>query len=317
MGNKHTKEDFSSKLSELGELLWKLGSPEYIGKEDEIIKNLEYKITDDEVNFILECKYFNPIHYIILSSLWLNHLTFVKLCSLIPKIIPLCTSDIIHKDTKVFIFKNNNHVSNLNLDYVKMERVKTSLMRTGTMDNLSESKFNIYKSSVTQRNIENDEKPISSYTAYGYEKLIKKPPPIKRKNPEPPKLERPLTYYMLSEEEKKSYETNQDKINKYNDNIKNRVSTKTIWFQYAIYNSKLWEEEPSKVGFINEIDIGEMSYLSFISYIQIKISGKYSTSKESSKNLVFLYKLIMDFNMRNSNKKRRKSIVEKISSIFH
>jgi hypothetical protein len=316
MGNKHTKQEYNEKLNKLGELLWKLATDEYLEKEEEIIDTLKYAIQDEELDFVFNCKYFNPLHYIIVSSLWLSHETFLKLSKLTELVYTKCGHARTHWDTKLLVFQNQNHVSNVNLNYIRMEKVKASLMRTGTMDNLSVIKYDINKLSLTQER-KNDEDKISSFTAYGKQedKTLKPPPPIKkRSNSEscPPKkeIDRSVTYYILDDNEKKSYDENISKIKK----PEARVSSKKLWFHYAIYNKNMWESSPNMKGLLEEIAIGEMSYLAIISFIQIKVSGKFSSTQDAQKNLVHLYKVIMGIEMK--PQKRKKSISEKFKSFF-
>lgn len=322
MGNKHTKQEYVVLLNTLGNLLWKLTSKEYIGKEKEIIKTLEENITDKDFNFVLNCTYFNPVHYLIISALWLQHDVYIQLCSLLPKIIFNC-KDVLHPKTKLLIFQNNNHVSTVNLNYIKMEKVKASLMRTGTMDNLSQHKYNVVTTSLTQsKEDDHNEQKIVSYTSFNNEQKNiskpppKKPPPIKNQdkndNTTIKPIDRTVTYYMLSDEEKKCYDRNINKVSK--DIQEKRVSTKMLWFTYALYNEHLWNQQPSSNNLIEEITIGEMKYLSLISYLQIKCS-KFSSIKDYSSNLVHIYHLIMNITLIN-NPRRKNSIKDKIKGIF-
>ena len=319
MGNKHTKQEYNEKLNKLGEMLWKLATEEYIGREEEIIDTLKDAIHDEDLDFVFKCKFFNPLHYIIISSLWLPHETFLKLSKLTELVFNKCVQNHhTHWDTKLLIFQNQNHVSNVNLNYIKMEKVKASLMRTGTMDNLSVIKYDINKLSLTQEKKQDEEDKLTSFTSYGNEdKTLKPPPPIKKRSSSescPPKkeIDRTVTYYMLDDDEKKSYDQN----------IKNkiktdtaRISSKKLWFHYAIYNKNMWENPPNMKGLLEEIGIGEMSYLGIVSFVQIKVAGKFSSSQDATKNLVHLYKVIMGIEMK-PQKKRSKSISEKIKSLF-
>lgn len=315
MGNKHTKQEYVTLLNTLGDLLWKLTTKEFLGKEQEIIKTLEYNISDEDFNFVLNCTFFNPVHYMIISALWLPHDVYIQLCSLLPKIIYKC-KDTLHSKTKLLIFQNNNNVSTVNLKYIQMEKVKASLMRRGTMDNLSQYKCTIRTSSLTQPKIEDDKNDkLISYTSFGEPekqsntKILKAPPPLKEKKDDIP-LDRSITYYMLSEEEKKSYDTH----NIPKDYIEKKVSSKILWFTYALYNEHLWNEQPSSSNLLEEIEIGGMKYLPLISYLQIKC-GKFSSIKDSSSNLVHIYKLIMNMTIINKPK-RRSSIKDTIKNIF-
>jgi len=316
MGNKHTKQEYNEKLNQLGELLWKLATDEYLGREDEIIDKLKDAIQEEELDFVFNCKYFNPLHYIIVSSLWLPHETFLKLSKLTEMVYNKCDNIQTHWDTKLLIFQNQNHVSNVNLNYIKMEKVKASLMRTGTMDNLSVIKYDINKLSLTQEKKNKDEQ-ITSFTSYGKQedKILKPPPPVKKRSnsesyPSKKEIDRTVTYYMLDDNEKKSYDENISQIKK----SETRVSSKKLWFHYAIYNKNMWEGSPNMKGLLEEIAIGEMSYLGIVSFIQIKVSGKFSSSKDAQTNLVHLYKVIMGIEMKPH--KRKKSISEKLKSLF-
>jgi hypothetical protein len=322
MGNKHTKQEYVTLLNTLGDLLWKLTSNEYLGKEQEIIETLAHNISDEDFNFVLNCTYFNPVHYLIISALWLPHNVYIQLCSLLPKIIYKC-KDTLHHKTKLLIFQNNNNVSTINLKYIQYEKVKVSLMRRGTMDNLSQYKCEIRRSSLTQPKSElhdNTEKLVS-YTSFAEpeeqnnNKVLKPPPPIKKKeddNKDNLHLERSITYYMLSDEEKKRYDNNSNNIPK--DYQEKKVSSKMLWFTYALYNECLWNQQPSTSNLIEEIGIGEMKYLSLISYLQIKC-GKFSSIKDSSTNLVHIYKLIMNITIIN-RPRRKSSIKDTIKHIF-
>jgi hypothetical protein len=62
-----------------------------------------------------------------------------------------------------------------------------------------------------------------------------------------------------------------------------------------------------------ELGIGSMSYLSIISLIQIKLSGKYSSISDAQKNMVHVYQHIMQISLK---KKRKSSIKDKLKSIF-
>jgi hypothetical protein len=319
MGNKHSKQEYINLLNELGDFLWKLVLKENEDKQDEIIEHLEYKLKqDEEVDFIFNCKEFNPMHYLIISSFWLPTPTFNKLCKLAPTLIDKCKYERTQYETKLLVFQNNNHISNVNLDFIRMEKVKASLQRRGTMDNNAEHLFNIRKNSLTQYKEDIESLPqIESYTDFNTDKpkQLKSPPPIRRNSEQTNKkeLDRPVTYYMLSDEEKKSFDDNINSYNRSKNNINNRVSTKTLWFKYALFNKNLWEKEPTSDGLIETIAIGEMGYLSLISYLQIK-HAKYSSIKNYSENLTHLYKIIMNHNI---HKQRRKSsIKDKLKNIF-
>jgi len=258
------------------------------------------------------------MHYLIISSFWLPTPTFNKLCKLAPTLIDKCKYERTHYETKLLVFQNNNHISNVNLDFIRMEKVKASLQRRGTMDNNAEHLFNIRKNSLTQYKEDIESLPqIESYTDFNPDKpkQLKSPPPIRRNSEQTNKkeLDRPVTYYMLSDEEKKSFDDNINSYNRSKNNINNRVSTKTLWFKYALFNKNLWEKEPPSDGLIETIAIGEMGYLSLISYLQIK-HAKYSSIKNYSENLTHLYKIIMNHNI---HKQRRKSsIKDKLKNIF-
>ena len=319
MGNKHSKQEYINLLNELGDFLWKLVLKENEDKQDEIIEHLEYKLKqDEEVDFIFNCQEFNPMHYLIISSFWLPTPTFNKLCKLAPTLIDKCKYERTQYETKLLVFQNNNHISNVNLDFIRMEKVKASLQRRGTMDNNAEHLFNIRKNSLTQYKEDIESLPqIQSYTDFNPDKpkQLKSPPPIRRNSEQTNKkeLDRPVTYYMLSDEEKKSFDDNINSYNRSKNNINNRVSTKTLWFKYALFNKNLWEKEPPSDGLIETIAIGEMGYLSLISYLQIK-HAKYSSIKNYSENLTHLYKIIMNHNI---HKQRRKSsIKDKLKNIF-
>lgn len=319
MGNKHSKQEYINLLNILGDYLWKLVLKEYEDKQDEIIEHLEYKLKiDEEDNFIFNCKEFNPMHYLIISSFWLPTNTFHKLCKLAPNLIDKCKYERTHNDTKLLVFQNNNHVSNVNLDFIKMEKVKVSLQRRGTMDNNSQSLYEIRKNSLTQFREDINSNNIQSYTDFNPEnnsKQLKSPPPIRRHSETTHKkdLDRPVTYYILSDEEKKSFDDNIDKYNQSKDKINKRVSSKMLWFKYALFNKNLWEQEPPSDGIVESIAIGEMGYLSLISLLQIKYA-KFSSIKNYSDNLTHLYKIIMNHNI---HKQRRKSsIKDKLKNIF-
>jgi hypothetical protein len=319
MGNKHSKQEYINLLNELGDFLWKLVLKENEDKQDEIIEHLEYKLKqDEEVDFIFNCKEFNPMHYLIISSFWLPTNTFNKLCKLAPTLIDKCKYERTQYETKLLVFQNNNHISNVNLDFIRMEKVKVSLQRRGTMDNNAEHLFNIRKNSLTQYKEDIESLPqIESYTDFNPDKpkQLKSPPPIRRNSEKNNKkeLDRPVTYYMLSDEEKKSFDDNINSYTRSKDNINNRVSTKTLWFKYALFNKNLWEKDTPSDGLVETIGIGEMGYLSLISYLQIK-HAKYSSIKNYSENLTHLYKIIMSHNI---HKQRRKSsIKDKLKNIF-
>jgi len=334
MGNKHTKQEYASCLNKLGELLWKLVLP-YTNDSntpDEIISSLYYNLNEEEYQFVFDCKYFNPIHYIILSGLWLPHDIYLKLTTMIEVVYHKCKYNKTESKTKILVFQNNNHVSNVNLNYIKMEEVKASLMRRGTMDINSQAivpgktrSYSLPAQSVQTVQIDykenNSEEPekIRSYIMHGRE--IKPPPPIKRNSikedkeqvPEKKELERPLTYYMMSDEEKKNFNTLTEKqIINYMEQTKRRISTKKIWFNYAIYNQELWKTNDSESA-LYEQEIGNMSYLSIISLLQIKMSGKYSSIPDAQKNMIYIYQKILEISLK---KKRKSSVKDKIKSIF-
>jgi hypothetical protein len=319
MGNKHSKQEYINLLNIIGDYLWKLVLKEYEEKQDEIIEHLEYKLNiDEEDNFIFNCKEFNPMHYLIISSFWLPTNTFRKLCKLAPNLIDKCKYERTHNDTKLLVFQNNNHVSNVNLDFIKMEKVKISLQRRGTMDNNSQSLYEIRKKSLTQFKEDINSNTIQSYTDFNPDnnsKKLKVPPPVRRHSEikDKKELDRPVTYYILSDEEKKSFDDNIDKYNQSKDQITKRVSSKMLWFKYALFNKNLWEQEPPSDGIVESIDIGEIGYLSLISLLQIKYA-KFSSIKNYSDNLTHLYKIIMNHNI---HKQRRKSsIKDKLKNIF-
>lgn len=323
MGNKHSKQEYINLLNILGDYLWKLVLKEYEDKQDEIIEHLQYKLSiDEEDSFIFNCKEFNPMHYLIISSFWLPTNTFHKLCKLAPNLLDKCKYDRTHVDTKLLVFQNNNHVSNVNLDFIKMEKVKISLQRRGTMDNNSQSMYEIRKNSLTQfkEDIDSNNK-IQSYTEFNPDnnnsKQLKSPPPIRRHSETTPKkeLDRPVTYYILSDEEKKSFDDNIDKYQQHKGHITKRISSKMIWFKYALFNKNLWEQEPPSDGIVETIAIGEMGYLSLISLLQIKYA-KFSSIKNYSDNLTHLYKIIMNHNIHNQRTRRKSSIKDKLKNIF-
>jgi hypothetical protein len=319
MGNKHSKREYIILLNELGDSLWKLVLKEYEDKQDEIINNLEDKLYDKDIDFLFNCKEFNPIHYVIISSLWLPTQTFNKLCVLVPKLLEKCKYDHTHKDTKILLFKNDNHVSNINLDFVRMEKVKASLIRRGTMDDKSNNLYEIRNKSLTQDKEDIERNNIQSFTDFNSTrpKPLKIPPPIKHYNNDPTKtvLDRPITYYLLSDEEKKSFDKNIDKHKDHKNHLDKRISTKTLWFKYALFNNNLWEEDTPTDGLIETIEIGELGYLSLISMLQIKYS-KFSSIKNYSDNLTYLYKMIMNYNIHNPNHLRKNSIKDKLKNIF-
>lgn len=321
MGNKHSKREYINILNELGDLLWKLAIVDTKEKQDEIIENLKYKLTDDDVEFVFNCKEFNPMHYLIISSFWLPSQSFTKLCKLVPTLIEKCKYQKPHKNTTLLVFQNNNHLSNVNLDFIRMEKVKASLKRTGTMDYNSSNLYEIRKNSLTQYKEDILEYKIKSYTNSGVSneednpKKLKKPPPIINKIQTKAELERPITYYLLTDEEKKSFDNNIDKHIQAKEQINKRVSTKMLWFKYALFNKELWEEDPSCDGLIETINIGEIGYLSLISLLQIKYA-KFSSIKNFSDNLSHIYKIIMNHNINNIHKKRS-SVKDKIKNIFN
>ncbi len=315
MGNKHTKQEYAYNLNKLGELLWKLALPEKEESLDDIISTLESNLEDQDYDFVFNCKYFNPIHYIILSGLWLPHDTYLKLNEMLEKVLLKCKYNKTSEKTKIVIFPNNNHVSNVNLNYIRMEEVKASLLRRGTMDNQSQDKHHIRKNSLTQRDDEGNEKKITSYTMHGRE--LKAPPPVpvkpEGKMEEKKELDRPLTYYILSDQEKKNFNNLTEKeINACIDHNKRKVSTKKLWFTYGIYNEDLWKDNNTSNSLF-ELEIGNMSYLSIVSLVQIKLTGKYSSIPEAQQNMVYIYQKLMHLTML---KKRKSSIKDKIKSIF-
>ena len=311
MGNKHTKQEYVYNLNKLGELLWKLALPEKEESVDDIISTLSSNLDEEDYDFVFNCKYFNPIHYIILSGLWLPHDTYLKLNETLEKVLSKCKHIKTHDKTKIIIFLNTNHVSNVNLNYIRMEEVKASLQRRGTMDVQAQDKHNIRKNSLTQKDEEGNEKKITSYTMYGRE--IKAPPPLlvkpEIKIEEKKELDRPLTYYILNDEEKKNFK---NLTEKEIENNKRRISTKKLWFNYGIYNEELWKDN-NKTNSLFELDIGEMSYLSIVSLIQIKLTGKYSSIPDAQKNMVYIYQKLMHLTILT---KRKSSIKDKIKSIF-
>ena len=56
-----------------------------------------------------------------------------------------------------------------------------------------------------------------------------------------------------------------------------------------------------------------MSYLSIVSLIQIKLTGKYSSIPDAQKNMVYIYQKLMHLTILT---KRKSSIKDKIKSIF-
>ena len=314
MGNKHTKQEYAFHLNKLGELLWKLAIPNKDESVDNIISTLEFSLEEEDYNFVFNCKYFNPIHYVILSGLWLPHDIYVKLTAMLEKVLLKCKYNKTEEKTRIIVFQNSNNVSNVNLNYIKMEQVKISLMRRGTMDTTTKNINEIRKNSLTQFNDETKTQNITSYTMHGKE--LKPPPPIKPKEvkeEDKKDLDRPLTYYMLSEEEQKKFNNLTEKeINDCINNNKRRVSTKKLWFNYGIYNEDLWKENKMSNSLF-ELEIGGMSYLSIISLIQIKLAGKYSSIPDAQKNMVHVYQHMMQLSLK---KKRRSSIKDKIKSIF-
>jgi len=337
MGNKHTKQEYASSLNKLGELLWKLVLPytDEMDSPDEIISTLYYNLNEEEYQFVFECKYFNPIHYIILSGLWLPHDIYLKLTTAIDAVYHKCKYTKTEDKTKILVFQNNNHVSNVNLNYIKMEEVKASLMRRGTLDinshnNQPNTQPNVQGKSrsyslpaqhIQNNNENNSEEPekIKSYIMHGRE--IKPPPPIKRNSVKEDKekflekkdLDRPLTYYILSDEEKKNFNSLSEKqITDYMEHSKRRISTKKIWFNYAIYNENLWKSNNAESA-LYEQEIGNMSYLSIISLLQIKMSGKYSSIPDAQKNMIYIYQKLLGISLKT---KRKSSMKDKIKSIF-
>ena len=208
MGNKHTKQEYAFNLNKLGELLWKLALPPKEESVDDIISTLEFSLEEEDYDFVFDCKYFNPVHYVILAGLWLPHEIYIKLTPMLEKVLLKCKYNKTDEKTKVIVFQNSNNVSNVNLNYIKMEQVKISLMRRGTMDTTSQDRNEIRRNSLTQMNDEKGTSNITSYTMHGKE--LKPPPPLKVKEikevkEEKKELDRPLTYYMLSEEEQKNF----------------------------------------------------------------------------------------------------------------
>jgi len=309
-------------LFEVGDILWKLTTAD---DENELIKKFYSILTSSNKSYLFKCKYFNPIHYIILSSLWINSELYPKLIDNINILLQQTDIDSkTHISADIVIKRNEHHTSATNVrtrsssllkKIIKpmLERQKSSMLVEFDQKN-STNNFKSFISEDGDSDEDNDKKNKVSQPNYDEEPIeIDYSLIISEKKK--PQLNRSLTYYIMNDKEKQAYDMKTPQQLSKNVMLQNqRISKKLIWFEYALYNPKLYQKEDldEPKDYEVKINIGEMNLISIVSFIKLNLL-KYSSipNKEATENLNNIYNKILEYHYHNNNH-QKENIIHKI-----